>query len=363
MSAYLDDLTGFGAVNGNGHGGLQELTLGVNDMLSPMNASTGHGGTSGGSTSGRVTAPAPTDVSSGNLTLELIWDSAIVGAGSTIETEFQNTVIAAAKALVAALGPTTTHHDTVYIDVGWGEIGGMGMSPSALGESMTNGYLVTDAQLTGLLTAHLGALTGSYSLGGSNAPSSTTQFFLPSGEAKALGMSGISVGSPSSPDGYIGVSTLGKGYSWEYTDANGNIQTPTTANWYNLYGDVLHELSEAMGRISMEGLQTMHGQKTFTPLDLFDYAGTPATNPTHALALSNRGGYFSVNGGATASGFFNNAKLTPGDIADWASYDSPTESGTTVPTGWEDAFNAFGFPNTNDVLSPEDVMLMKALGY
>jgi hypothetical protein len=352
-----DDITGFGALDTGA--GLHEVTLGVNGQLSPMNASTGHDASGGGSSLSHAPPPAPKAVSSpdGNLTIDLIWDSSVASAPA----DFRNTVIFAAQELANALGATTASGTEVYIDVGWGEIGGMGMSPSALGESMTNGYLVTDGQLTPLLTSHLESLphSSSYAVGNSSTLSSGTQFFLPTAEARAVGYSGASAGSPSSPDGYIGISTLGKGYSWQYTGVDGTILTPATANWYSLYGDALHELSEAMGRISMEGLQTMHGHKTYAPLDLFDYSNTTPG----ALALSNTGGYFSIDGGATPKGNFNNAKLTPGDIADWSSFDAPTESGTTVPSGEEDAFNAYGFANTNDVLSPEDILLMQALGY
>jgi hypothetical protein len=367
---FHDDITGFGALNSGA--GPQEVTLGVDGQLSPLDASTGHGGSTGGTSLSHTPPQQPTPVKSPNgmLTIELVWDASVASTGG-LGSLFENTVIAAATALVNALGSTTTHQDTVYIDVGWGEIGGMGMSPSALGESMTNGYLVNYDTVNSLLGGHLTYLnsldpTGAThdSVGSSSTMSSTTQFFLATGEAKALGYSLASPGSPSSPDGYIGISTLGKGWSWEYSQTDGTVVPTTAANWYNLYGDALHELSEAMGRISMEGLQTMHGHKTYTPLDLFDYT-YPSTSPP-TLALSNTGGYFSINGGATPNGIFNNAKATPGDIADWSSFDSPSESGTTMPTtpgNWEDAFNAYGFPEYNDVLSPEDVLLMQALGY
>jgi hypothetical protein len=348
-----DDITGFGALGaGNGHGRLQEVTLSDNGQLSPMNASTGHGGSTGGSALGRGAAPIPTPVSSGNLTIDLVWDTSVASAGAS-ETDFMNTVIGTAQLLVNALGGSTKIPTEVYIDVGWGEIGGQGMSPSALGESMTNGYLVSDSFLTSLLLKH------GDTLGGTNAPSGTTQFFLPSGEAKALGMTGISTGSPSSPDGYIGVSPLGKGYSWQYTDKAGNPIGAVGPNQYSLQGDLWHELTEAMGRISMEGLTTMHGQKTYTPLDLFDYS---LTNPGQ-LSLSNTGGYFSNDGGVHQQGFFDNAKANHGDIADWASSSSPTESGTSTTPGDEDAFNAFGYLGLTDDLTKEDIELMVALGY
>jgi len=362
--SHFDDLSGFGAItngngNGYGHTGLgPEVTLNnESGQLSPLYQATGHGGSGGGS-AGHVTAPAPTIVSSGNLTIELIWDSAIVGAGATVEANFMNTVTAAAKLLVADLGPTTTHKDTIYIDVGWNEIAGQAMSPSALGESMTNGYLVTDATLSTLLANH-GSTPGS-----DPSITSTTQFFLPTAEAKALGLAGAAAGSVSSPDGYIGFGALGKGYSWQYTDANGNPIGTISSTQFSLFGVALHEITEAMGRISMEGLTTYSGHKTYTPLDLFDYSSYNVATGVGTLALSNTGGYFSANGGATVSGVFNNNKANSGDIADWASYTSPTQSGTTLPAGnYEDAFNAFGYPGYNDALTPEDLLVMKTLGY
>ena len=344
MTSLHDDLSGFGALgNAYGHDGLgREYTLTESGQLSPTSAAGGHGGASGGSTFGHTPPPTPTPVNSGKLTLDLVWDASVASAPSW----FKPAVVADAQVLVNDLGLTTTRAVTVYIDVGWGEIAGQGMSSSALGESETNGYLVSDATLTSLLTGH------GDTLGGSNAPSPTTQFFLPTGEAKALGLAGVAAGSPSSPDGYVGFSTLGKGYSWSTSG------TPTSMQ-YSFAGVVWHELTEAMGRISMEGLQTFQGHKTYTPLDLFDYS---LTTPG-ALSLSNAGGYFSSNGGGAPSGVFNNAKAYSGDIADWASYNSPTDSQTSTAPGHEDAFNAFGYLGLVDDLTTEDIAVMVALGY
>jgi hypothetical protein len=359
-----DDITGFGALDTGA--GLHEVTLGVNGQFSPMNASTGHGGSTGGTSLSHTPPQQPTPVTSQNgmLTIELVWDASVASTGG-LGGSFENTVIGTAQLLVNALGPTTKNPDIVYIDIGWGEIAGQGMSPSALGESMTNGYLVPGATVTSLLSSHLLAIGDTY-VAASNAPSSA-QFFLPSGEAKALGYTLAAPGSPSSPDGYIGVSPLGKGYSWQYTDANGTPIGPVGSNQYSLQGDLWHELTEAMGRISMEGLTAMHGQKTYTPLDLFNYSSYNAATGVGTLSLSNTGGYFSIDGGATPKGNFDSAKANHGDIADWASFTSPSESGTTMPTtppgNYEDALNAFGFLGYTDVLSPEDVLLMQALGY
>ncbi len=220
------------------------------------------------------------------------------------------------------------------------------MAANALGESESNGYLVSDSTLAGLLTKHGDTLSAT------NEPSATTQFFVPVAEARALGLAGAT-SSASSPDGYVGFSTLAKtGYSWQYG------ATGTTSAQFNLQAVVDHELTEVMGRISMEGTVAYNGHKTYTPLDLFDYSLTKSG----ALSLSNAGGYFSANGGGTPQGTFNNAKQYGGDIADWASYNSPYDA-HTLPTGQEDPFNAFSWPGYDDTLSPDDILVMDALGY
>jgi hypothetical protein len=186
-------------------------------------------------------------------------------------------------------------------------------------------------------------------LNATNEPTSA-QFFVTSAEAKALGIISGTGGGTTSVDGYVGFSTLAKtGYSWQF-NAGG-----TTASQFNLQAVVDHELTEVMGRISMEGTVTYNGHKTYTPLDLFDFSA----NKT--LILSNAGGYFSNNGGAAPMGVFNNAHLYSGDIADWASYSSIAQS-QTVAAGQEDPFDAFSRPGYNLTLSAYDLDVMAALG-
>ena len=76
------------------------------------------------------------------------------------------------------------------------------------------------------------------------------------------------------------------------------------------------------------------------------------------------GGYFSPTTTAPATwGFFNTAVLQHGgDIGDWASWTSIAESGT-VAVGQEDAFNAFGRPGLDGILSKDDLLVMAALGF
>jgi hypothetical protein len=60
-------------------------------------------------------------------------------------------------------------------------------------------------------------------------------------------------------------------------------------------------------------------------------------------------------------GYFNDAYKS-GDIADWASYSSTTQSQTGLPSGYQDAFDAFGYSSINTDLSHDDQLVMETLG-
>lgn len=342
MSSYHDDLFGFGPVvtphwNPFAHGPQVTYDEGA---LSPIGAAGGggHGGhTSGGSTGG--TAPAPTLVTgtSSSLAIDLVWDSSVASAPSG----FMSAVTASAQALVNDI--TTATKTVVYVAVGWGEIAGGALASGALGESQSSGYLTNYTTVANALTAHGDNLTAA------NEPTSA-QFFVTSAEAKLLGMANPTGGSATSIDGSVGFGTLsGTGYSWQFGSSG------TTSTQFNLQSVVYHELTEVMGRISMEGTATYYGAKTYTPLDLFDFSAAST------LALSNTGGYFSNDNGSSHLGNFNPANLYGGDIGDWASYNSVTESGTV--TSGQDAFNAFGRPGYDGILSKDDLLEIAALGY
>ena len=79
-----------------------------------------------------------------------------------------------------------------------------------------------------------------------------------------------------------------------------------------------------MGRLGLEGTAVINGQPTYTPLDLFNYQSRGV------LELSANGGHFSINDGRTNLGNYNNAAVNGGDIADWASNTSPTQSSTLL---------------------------------
>ena len=135
--------------------------------------------------------------------------------------------------------------------------------------------------------------------------------------------------------------------------------THTSSLQFDLQSVALHEISEVLGRIGMEGA-SVNNNATYTLLDLFNF-----TSPSH-LALSPSSGYFSTDNGAHNLGIFNNSASNGGDIADWASYQSPTQAHTQgLPAGSNvaDAFAAFGYPGYNGDISTSDLTVMAALGY
>jgi hypothetical protein len=116
-----------------------------------------------------------------------------------------------------------------------------------------------------------------------------------------------------------------------------------------------------MGRIEMEGHTTFNGQATYTALDLFNFDSS-----NHLVLSGGDNGstqvtsYFSTDNGTTHSGYFNDGYKN-GDIADWASYSSDTQS-QTLSNGYQDAFDAFAYPGVNTDLSGADQLVMETLG-
>ena len=272
--------------------------------------------------------------SPGGFQIDLLWDSSVANA----PIGFQQAVIGAATNLANHF----TNDEVINIHVGWGEVGGSRISSGALGESESYGYLTDYATIAGALHAPAAA----------NDPT-TSQFFVTSAEAKTLNL--VSATS-SSVDGYVGFGTLSHtGYSWDYNTSS----FPLGAKQFDFQAVVQHEISEVMGRIGMEG-HIVNNAPTYTPLDLFNLK-SPNT-----LELSGNGGYFSTDGGQHNLGTFNNASHYGGDIADWASATSPTQSGTqglTTPGKYDDAFDAFGWPGYVGQLTTSDVSELAALGY
>jgi len=320
----------------------QQVTYSDNQSI--QSAFSGGGSQSGGGAGGASGAPSSTLVGPGSgLQFDLIWDPSVASAPAG----FKQDVIRTAE-LYSSLYSGTK--EIVAIDVGWGEVGGITLGAGDLGESLTNGYL-TDYQTVAEALGAQGT-----SLNASNEPVSDA-FFVPSAQAKALGLVDPYT---TTPDGYIGFGTLaGTGYSWNTHATATGAGAGTGANQFDLQSVVEHEVSEVMGRIGIEGQDPFGiGLATYSVLDLFNFS-SPGT-----LELSGNGGYFSLNNGATGLGTFNDASLYGGDIADWASHSSVADSHTVgLPRGDQDSYDAFGRPGINGALSLSDVLVDRALGY
>jgi len=341
----LHDSHAFNALTTSQHNAAlgQEYLMNDAGNVSPVSAASSHSGTSGsGTTSTTASLPAQTMVGNANgLRIDLIWDPSVASAPKG----FMQAVIDAAEYYTTLFA----NKDVVNIEVAYGEIAGTPMAPGALGESESYGYLTNYQTVTAALS-HDG-----FVFSASNEPTNA-QFFVTSAEAKALGL----VDPAANLDGYVGFSNLtGTGYSWNTAANPHGSNTGTGPTQFDLQGVALHEISEVMGRVGAEGT-IINGQPTYTPLDLFNFS-SPGV-----LSLSPNGGYFSVNDGATNLGTYDNAAATGGDIADWASISSPTQSHTIgLPGGIHayDAYDGFTFPGYNGDVSQSDVIEDAALGF
>lgn len=302
----------------------------------------GHGGShkSGGGSSPPPpppppppSTPVPTLVgAAGGFEINLVWDSSVASAPSAFVTAITN----------AAKYYTTLYSnpEVINLAVGYGEIDGQSMGTGALGESMSSGYLLPYSTVATDLKNGAGASTyagdvnyvaqAMAGLPGAD-PTSGGSFYTSMAEAKALGV--IPGGAPSSTslDGYIGITSA---YPLEYN------QTASSGT-YDATGIAEHEISEIMGRVGSEG--QLFGSGVYTPLDLFRYSGVNVRD------LAPGSGYFSIDGGATNLGTYNNP-LAGGDASDWISSHIGDSYG-------------FGYSGHTAVVSPTDILENAVLGY
>ena len=317
----------------------QEYLLDVSGELSQVYAATAQSPAASSTiTATAASPPAPTLVgSSTGLQFDLIWDSSVANAPHG----FTQAIVEAAEQYSALF----SNKAVIAINVGYGEIGGSSLPPSALGASASYGYLTDYNTVTSVLSGD------GFAFSATNEPTAG-QFFITSADAKAMGL----VDPVSGLDGVIGFSNLsGTGYSWNTAAGRG---AGIAASQFDLQAVAAHEISEIMGRIGFEGYAVINGEPTYTPLDLFNYQ-SPGV-----LELSANGGYFSVNNGRFNLGTYNNAAVNGGDIADWASNTSITQSGTLgLRRGSYDAYDAYTFPGANGQVSLSDIIEDATLGY
>ena len=263
-----------------------------------------------------------------------------VSAGLTINVVYDSSVANAPSGFVADVNAAVQYLESQFVDpititiaVGYGEVGGSALGFGALGESETYLNSYTYAQLTAAMKADATSpadVTAISSLLATN-PTGNGTFWVSTAEAKALGLAP----SDTSIDGYVGFASSSN--TFDYNNADG-----VTAGQYDFSGVVLHELTEVMGRQTMNG-QSFSGTTAYEPLDLFRYSA-----PGVHTFSGTKAGYFSADGGTThLANFSTNAG---GDFGDWAS--------TTI-----DAMNAFGSPGMIEPMTSADITAMDVLGW
>jgi len=278
---------------------------------------------------GSFTAPA-----FANAIITPIFDSSITSLpdASAVEAAFNR--VAADYSSVFA-NPLNVH-----IQVSWGMVNGSPLPSTALGSSSDPLYgYFTYAQIKNALTSFsqrnpsdtaLASVVRNLPL---YAPSAIPRYVLPSAEAKALGLVSANSGTI---DGYIGFA--GTTSNYDFDPSNGIA--PGT---YDFEAVAAHEMAEVLGRIS--GLNS--SSPSFgTPLDLMRYSA-----PGQLSFSYNQAAYFSIDGGRTNLGNFNNS-TSGGDRSDWLTLVTST-----------DVQDAFIYPGRNFNLSYADLTVLDALGW
>jgi hypothetical protein len=232
---------------------------------------------------------------------------------------------------------------TINIDVGWGEVDGQALESNALGESISNTSAYSYSQVVSALTSTADASGDSAQLAAvstlsSDSPPTSGTFAIADAEAQALGL----MSTTPTVDGSVGFDADPSIWSFSPT------ATPAQDEYYFI-GVAEHEISEVMGRTSDIGTSA----DTYSVMDLFRYSASGVRDLTAGGTGSNSTAYFSINGGETNLGTWNNVPRL-GDTGDWKAPDGPTPN---------DAFNAAFSPGVINALSTNDMTLMNVLGY
>ena len=239
--------------------------------------------------------------------------------------------VSAVNYVVNYLDNLFTNNCTINVCVGYGEVDGQTLGSGDLGESITNYAGATYSSLQSALVAENAP-------GSSTLPSSSPLAGSPvlaQAEAKALGLT-----SATGTDGYVGFSNA---VAWDYTTA-----APSGGQYY-LIGTIEHEITEVMGRQSLIN----YAPNLYSVMDLYRYTSPGVRDLTAGGSGSTA--YFSINGGVTNLGTWNN-NPSNGDLGDW--YGSPHPSG-----GANDAANDYSSSGVINAFSASDITLMQALGY
>lgn len=213
---------------------------------------------------------------------------------------------------------------TVTIQVGWNEIGGVGLGAGDVADGgPLGGTGMTYAAVVAALRTNVTDPAAQPMLSSlpAAAPSQIGTYYVTPAQEKVWGlMSANSI----ELDGKVG---FGSGFNYSF-----NPDNQAAPGLLAFIGIAEHEITHALGRIYGDG-----------PLELVNYSAPGV------YAKPNTGGYFSVDGGNTNLGQFNG--IPNGDSADWAA----SASG--------DSFDYVTNPGVAGVITASDRALLGALGY
>lgn len=262
------------------------------------------------------------------LTINVTYDSTITGRANA--TDIQNAFEGVVEYFEAAIANPIT----VNLHVAWGKVNTSALGAGNVGETRVNavGGFRTFAQTRTLLLD--GGVT---TVLPSTDPTGINRFLIPSAQAKALGMTGVTFPTY---DAFIGFSST---VTFQEFGTGGN-----PALMYDFTGVARHEIEHALGRVSgLTGATPFLGYAA----DLYRYTGVGTNSFVYNTPSGGTPAYASVDGGETVLGTYNNSP-TGGDRVDWQS-----------PGSTRNAQNARLETGKEYCLSTADQRLMIGLGY
>ena len=287
------------------------------------------------------------------MEIDVIYDQ----SSSSLPTGF----ISAINTAVAFLDSEFTNPVTITIDVGYGEIGGPDGGPLGQDDLGESNWPVDEPET---YSAVRNALIAEDAPGATtlpvNSPFGSDQLYISPPEALALGLplsgGALPMKGGTQIDGYVGFATESSleedlGDSWDFASGG-----PVPSDEFYFIGVVEHEITEDMGRVSLlDQPDPNTGQLTdYAVTDLYRYLSPGKRDLTEGQPGSLSTAYFSINNGDTNLGTWNNDPDN-GDLADWYP-EGPAPGGN-------DSFDDYSNPGVVNIVSPDDIILMEALGW